>query len=206
MDPFTMAAGIQVVSSVIGALTYKTPSQTYTAQEKEFMAQVDRYKGIREKRQAAITIAAGISGLPESTFYGRRGSNLMASTTVKVGETEASQTAKDSKADAYATRGAELTSAASAPEAPEPVKQAAATTGRQMTKASEMYGKANDAKPSYAEAMGGKSSEVNAATEELTRTRTQDELPQELKGYMQKRGMELRKTTSSQYVSPAIHR
>ncbi len=86
-------------SQIIGALTYKTPKEEESAQDAAFRNLVTRHAAIANRRQAAITIASGISGLPESKFYGRSGAKLLKSNQIAgtSGKTYAQLTSNDSQ-------------------------------------------------------------------------------------------------------------
>lgn len=138
--PLPLMAIATIGASVISALTYKTPSRQMSSQEIQFAETVERYKRIAERRQAAITIASSMSGLPESTFYGRRGGNLLRSDTIRVGQTAATQ-----------------------PAAIEAVKQYEADLDAGSTKEAPAAVKQYETAPTYSDAIAAKSDETNAA-------------------------------------------
>ena len=70
-NPWAIAAVIG--GNIIQALTYDAPDVELTPEQKEYQFTVERYRAIAEREKLAITMAANITGLPESTFYGRKG-------------------------------------------------------------------------------------------------------------------------------------
>lgn len=76
--PFLALAGIELFSNILGSITSpKPPKQRMSVQDALVYELANRYRSIRAQREASVSMASALTGLPRERFTGVAGINKL---------------------------------------------------------------------------------------------------------------------------------